>query len=186
MRSAHARRGRTTCLALACALVACAVACKKPDPPIMTVDAVKAVDWAVTGVALDITFKLRNPNPKALRIERFDYDLFLNGQLVGHGYQSAGVDLAGFAEQKVSSRLDVSFLKAPFAIKEIFKQKSALAKAKGNFYVKLGWTTRAVPFDRDMDLTLRQGPDSEPSATPPPATARSPSPQTARPGRPRP
>jgi len=184
MRSAHARRGSGFRLVLACALLASAVACRKPDPPLMTVDAVKAVDWAVTGVALDITFKLRNPNPKALRIERFDYDLFLNGQLVGHGYQSTGVDLPGFAEQKVTSRLDVSFLTAPFAIKEIFKQKNALAKAKGNFYVKLGWTTRAVPFDRDMDFTLKQTPESEPAAAPPPSAPATR--QPARPGRSRP
>jgi len=153
------RRGRATWVSVVCASLLASAACKRPAPPIMTIDAVKAVDWSVTGVALDITFKLRNQNPKQLRVERFDYDLFLNGQLVGHGYQPEGFDIAGFSEQKVNSRLDVSFLKAPFAIKQIFKQKSALAKAKGNFYVKLGWATTAVPFDKDMDFTLRQAPD---------------------------
>jgi len=169
MTTVETRRRRAGWLMVACVCVLAATACRRPDPPVMTIDAVKAVDWSVTGVALDITFKLRNPNPKQLKVERFDYDLFLNGQLVGHGYQSDGFELAGFAEQKVKSRLDVSFLKAPFAIKEIFKQKNALAKAKGNFYVKLGWTTTAVPFDRDMDFTLRQAPgegESAPAAPP--------------------
>jgi len=164
MLSSH-RGGRPILLAIACAALAATAACKRPAPPVMTIDAVKAVDWSMTGVALDVTFKLRNPNPKPLRIERFDYDLFLNGQLVGHGYQPEGLDLAGFAEQKVGSRLDVSFLTAPFAIKRIFSEKSALAKAKGNFYVRLGWRTTAVPFDRDMDFTLRQAPgEGEPAS----------------------
>ncbi|HEY7924833.1 MAG TPA: hypothetical protein VII62_16710, partial [Vicinamibacteria bacterium] len=61
--------------------------CATLKPPTLAVDGLRVGDLGVTGVALDVGFRLRNPNPEPLKIERFEYELLVNGSSLGHGYE---------------------------------------------------------------------------------------------------
>ena len=48
--------------------------CASMKPPTLAVDGLKVGDMGLSGVALDVGFRIRNPNPEPLRIERFEYE----------------------------------------------------------------------------------------------------------------
>ena len=107
--------------------------CATLKPPTLAVDGLRVGDMGVTGVALDVGFRLRNPNPEPLKVERFEYELFVNGSSLGHGYAPKGVDLAGYGEAKVTSRFDVHALKLPGAVLTVLLPDKVRARAKGRY-----------------------------------------------------
>lgn len=138
-------------LALSALLTA---ACASVKAPILAVDSLKVGDMGITGVALDVGFRIRNPNPEPLSVERFEYELFVNGNRLGRGFESKGVELAGFGEATVRSRFDVNFLGVPGAVKEVLKQDRVKARAKGRFYASGAFGRRELSFDSDAEVGL--------------------------------
>ena len=70
----------------------------------------------ITGAALEISFRVRNPNPEALAVERFEYELKLNGRSLGRGYEPQGFEIEGFGQEEITTRFDVNFLNVPGAV----------------------------------------------------------------------
>ena len=128
--------------------------CATVKPPILAVDGLKVGDMGLTGVALDVGFRVRNPNPEPIRIERFEYELFVNGNRLGRGFESKGVDLAGYGEAKVQSRFDVSLLSLPGAVKGVLHEDRVHARAKGRFYATGSFGHKELPFDSDAEVQL--------------------------------
>ena len=92
---------------LALSLLAGALgACASLKTPAVRVASLHLDGVSVTGARLDVAVDVRNVNPQDLRIERFEYELKLNGQTLGRGYQADPLMLGGFKEDKVVSRLD--------------------------------------------------------------------------------
>jgi LEA14-like dessication related protein len=114
-------------------------------------------DMGITGAALDITFRVRNPNPEKITVEKFEYELSLNGEKLGRGYEATGFELEGFAEEKVTSRFDVNFLNLPMAVKNVLEDKDGEARVKGYFYVTEEGSTqlRKLGFKAKADLAFR-------------------------------
>lgn len=131
-------------------------ACATLKPPTLAVDALKVGDMGITGVAMDVTFRVQNPNPEPLRVERFEYELSLNGQRLGRGFQAEGFELPAFGEQKVSSRFNVNLLSLPGAVKQVLQRDEARAKVKGDFYVSHGDGTKKLGFDADAEVKLKR------------------------------
>ena len=126
--------------------------------PVLTVDGVKMGDMGVTGASLDVRFRVRNPNPEPLNIERMEYELFINGDRVGRGYDSKGVPLDGFGEGRVESRVDVNFLGLPGAIQDVLRQDKVKARVKGHFYTSGHYGNKRLGFDADAEVNLRDRP----------------------------
>ena len=146
--------GRAAWLGLT--LVAClAPACATVKAPILAVDGLKVGDMGITGVALDVGFRVRNPNPEPLSIDRLEYELFVNGNRLGRGFESSGLELAGFGEGKVQSRLDVNLLSLPGVVKDLLRQDRVKAHVKGDFYTSGHYGNRRLAFDADADVDLR-------------------------------
>jgi LEA14-like dessication related protein len=145
-RSALLGLALTACLAPACATV---------KAPILAVDGLKVGDMGVTGVALDVRFRVRNPNPEALTIERLEYELFVNGNRLGRGFEPKGLSLDGFGEGKVQSRFDVNFLSLPGVVKDLLRQNRVKARVKGRFYTSGHYGNRRLGFDADADVDLQ-------------------------------
>ncbi len=139
--------------ALALATPACGV-----KAPILTVDGLKVGDMGVTGVALDVRFRVRNPNPEPLNIDRMEYELFVNGNRLGRGFDSKGVPLEGFGEGAVLSRVDVNFLALPGAVKDVLRQDRVKARVKGHFYTSGHYGNKRLGFDADAEVNLRDRP----------------------------
>ncbi len=109
----------------------------------------------ITGVALDVLFRVRNPNPEPLNIDRFEYQLYINGNRVGRGYEASGLQLAGFGEGKVQSRFDLNFLRLPGAIQDVLRQDRVKARVKGHFYTSGYYGLKRLGFSTDADVELR-------------------------------
>ena len=145
------RLGATAVLVLSVLLVA---SCATLKPPTLAVDGVRVGDMGVTGVALDVGFRLRNPNPEPLKVERFEYELFVNGSSLGHGYEPKGVELAGYGEAKVTSRFDVNALKLPGAVLKVLRQDKVRARAKGRYFTSGSFGHKELGFDSDVEVDL--------------------------------
>jgi LEA14-like dessication related protein len=142
-------------LVLAATLVA---SCASLKAPTLQVDALKVGDMGITGAALDITFRVRNPNPEPIVVERFEYELELNGHDLGRGYAPTGFELEGFAEDKVTSRFDIDILSLPGAVKRVLDRKQGKARVKGHFYAREEGSDklRKLGFKADADLTFQR------------------------------
>lgn len=119
--------------------------------PILAVDGLKVGDMGITGVAVDVRFRVRNPNPDPLNIERLEYELFLNGNRLGRGFESSGLQLAGFGEGKITSRFDVNFLSLPGTVKDLLRDDWVQARVKGHFYTS---GNRRLGFSSDAKVNL--------------------------------
>ena len=146
--------GRAAWLGLT--LVAClASACATVKAPILAVDGLKLGDMGITGVAIDVRFRVRNPNPEPLNIDRLEYELFVNGNRLGRGFESKGLQLPGFGEGKVASRFDVNFLSLPGVVKDLLREDKVKARVKGNFYTSGAYGNKRLGFDADADVDLQ-------------------------------
>ena len=67
------RSGLWGAAALALMMLVTSTSCMKA--PILAVDGLRVGDMGITGVALDVLFRVRNPNPEPLNIDRFEYQL---------------------------------------------------------------------------------------------------------------
>lgn len=129
-------------------------ACATVKAPILAVDGLKVGDMGLSGVAVDVGFRVRNPNPEPIRIERFEYELFVNGNRLGRGFESKGLDLQGYGETKVRTRFDVNLLSLPGAVKDVLGQDRVKARAKGKFYATGSFGKKELGFDSDAEVDL--------------------------------
>ncbi|HET7293363.1 MAG TPA: LEA type 2 family protein [Vicinamibacteria bacterium] len=132
-------------------------ACATVKTPTLSVEALKVGKVGITGVTMDVGFKVRNPNPEPLVIERFEYELFLNGNRLGRGYQPDALSIDGFREERVSSRFDLNFLGVPGAVKDLLDDDRVKARAKGTFFVReTGGGLKKLKFDEDAEVDIRK------------------------------
>ena len=141
-----------TALALFALCGACASA--PVQPPTLQVAGLKVGDMGLTGVSLDVKFRVRNPNQNAIKIDRFDYELVVNGQRLGKGFQPYGVKVEGFQDQEVVSRFDLNLLSLPGVVKSVLGEKQADAHVEGQFYIK-GQPPLPFASDARIDLSRR-------------------------------
>lgn len=147
---------KTSTLALAIGAALGLVACASVKPPLLRVQGLGVGRVGITGANLHVTFGVRNPNPDDLLIERFDYELILNGHRLGRGYVSDPVSVRGFAEERVSSDFSLNFLNVPGAVKDILERDRARAHARGHYYLREGDGLKKVGFDSDAEVDLRR------------------------------
>jgi len=130
-------------------------ACASLQPPTAEVQRVTSPRLGPTGGELEVVFALRNPNDHDLLVERFDYDLVLDGRRVGHGYLADPVRLRGHGEVRVRSRAELGYFSSPEAIRRVLDRARVEARAKGHFYVRDHGHTRKLPFDSRARVDLR-------------------------------
>jgi LEA14-like dessication related protein len=132
-------------------------ACATVKAPTLQVSGLKVGKPGLTGLTMDVGFKVRNPNPDALLIERFEYELFLNGNRLGRGFQPDAINLGGFREESVRSRFDLNYLSLPGTVKDLLKDNRAKARAKGTFFVReSNGGLKKLKFDADAEVDIRK------------------------------
>jgi LEA14-like dessication related protein len=131
-------------------------ACASIKPPSVRVAGIHLNGVSVTGARVDVGLDIRNVNPGDLQIERFEYEVKLNGQTLGRGYGSDPLRLGGFKEDRVISRLDVNFLKIPGVVRRSLEKDRVKAEVKGAFYVREGSGLRKVKFGSHGDVDLNR------------------------------
>ncbi len=131
-------------------------ACASVKPPAVRVAGIHLDGVSLTGARVDVGLEIRNVNPENLQIERFDYEVKLNGQVLGRGYSSDPLMLAGFKEDKVVSRVDVNLLKVPGAVKNVLDKDRVDAEIKGTFYVREGSGVRKIKFGSHGNVDLNR------------------------------
>lgn len=131
--------------------------CATVKPPTLQVEGLKIGKFGITGLAMDVHFRVRNPNPEPLFIERFEYELFMNGNRLGRGYEPNPVQIGGFRDERVSSRFDLNLLSLPGAVKDLLNDDRARARAKGTFYVRQrSGDLKKLRFDADAQVDINR------------------------------
>jgi LEA14-like dessication related protein len=130
------------------------VACASVKPPRLQVQNLGIEKAGLTGVALRVGFALQNPNDRDLAIERFEYELFLNGHSLGHGYSADPMTLRAFGDERVTSRFNVDLFKLPGTVKALLDQDRVKARVEGKFHVREGSGTKKVGFDSEASVDL--------------------------------
>jgi LEA14-like dessication related protein len=100
----------------------------------------------VTGAGVDVNFRVQNPNPETIVIERMEYQLKVNGRGLGRGYYSDPIKLDGFKDEKLKSRFSLNFLSLPGVVKEVLDDDRANVQVDGTFYVRDGDSLRKLKF----------------------------------------
>jgi LEA14-like dessication related protein len=139
------------------ALLAAALlpACATTKPPSLRVQGLDFGKVGFTGVSVDVAFMVRNVNPEPLDIERFEYELDVNGEHLGRGYYADPIRIDGFKEERVVSRFDINFLRVPGTVKAVIDSDTARARARGKFYVRKGDSLQTLKFDNDAEVRIR-------------------------------
>lgn len=119
------------------------------------VESLKVGKVGVSGAGLDLAFRVQNPNPSPLLIERFEYELRLNGRSLGRGYHSDAVQLEAFKADRVDSVFNLNFLRLPGAVKEVLDADRAKVEVKGSFYVREGGDLRKLGFKNDASIDVK-------------------------------
>jgi LEA14-like dessication related protein len=136
-------------------LLSALAACATTKTPTLMVESLKVGKVAVTGAGLDLGFRVQNPNAESLLIERFEYELRLNGHSLGRGYHSEAVQLEGFKADRVDTRFNLNFLRVPGAVKEVLDADRAKVEVKGSFYVRKGEGLKKLGFENGTSLDLK-------------------------------
>ena len=131
-------------------------ACASVKPPAVRLAGIHLDGVSLTGARLDVGLQIRNVNPEALQIERFDYEVKLNGKVLGHGFNSDPLMLAGFKEDKVVSRLDINLLRVPGVVQRVLDKDRVDAEVKGTFYVRDGSGLRKLKFGSRGNVDLNR------------------------------
>jgi LEA14-like dessication related protein len=131
-------------------------ACATVKPPAVTVSGIHLNGVSLTGARVDVGLLVRNVNPEDLNIERFEYEIKLNGQSLGRGFSGDPLMLGGFKEDRVVSRVDVNLLKVPGVVKNALDKDRVAAEIKGTFYVRDGDSLRKVKFGTHGDVDLKK------------------------------
>jgi LEA14-like dessication related protein len=139
-----------------CAAIAVAPSCATTKPPTLRVQALDFGKIGITGVSVDVAFMVRNVNPEPLLIERFEYELDVNGARLGRGYYAEPVSIDGFKEERVVSRFDINFLNLPGSVKAVLNSDRARAHARGTFFVRKGAGLESLKFDSDAEVQIRR------------------------------
>lgn len=109
--------------------------CASVKTPVLQVEGLRFAKLGVTGAGADVNFRVQNPNPEPMVIERFEYEIKVNGRRLGRGYHTEPIRLDGFKNEQLRSRFNLNFLSVPGAVKEVINDDRANVEIKGDFYV---------------------------------------------------
>jgi LEA14-like dessication related protein len=125
-----------------------------PQRPTLTATGLKLHKPGVSGLPVDVTFRLQNPNPDPMTVERFDYEIVVNTQTVGRGFVAEPALLEPFKETDVRSRFNINYFSIPGAVKQILGQDRMDAMIRGTFYVKGRLRTQQLPFEAASTIPI--------------------------------
>ncbi len=93
----------TARVAIVFSAVLLGTACASIKPPAVRVSGIHLDGVSLTGARVNVGLEIRNVNPENLQIERFDYEVKLNGRVLGRGYQSDPLMLNSAQANKAES-----------------------------------------------------------------------------------
>ena len=131
-------------------------ACATLKAPTLQVESLRVDKIRVTGAGLDVGFRVQNPNPEPLLIERFEYELKLNGRGLGRGYYSEPINLDGFKNERLNTSFGLNFLSLPAVIQRLLDADRAKVEVKGTFYVRQGEGLKKLGFKNGADVDLHR------------------------------
>ena len=131
-------------------------ACASLKPPSMHIVDLEVGKPHVTGIPMQIDFRVQNPNPEDMYVDKVEYELILNGVRLGRGYVPDGFELRGFEQERVSSQFQLSLLKLPAGVREVLDHDRVKARAKGKFYVRAEGGRKEIKFDSEAEVKLKK------------------------------
>jgi LEA14-like dessication related protein len=100
---------RAVVAAVAVVLSACAIVPPRPDPPLVTLEAVRVIRVAESKADISLRLRLGNPNDFEVKIESITFDVTLDGRTAANG-RSARIDTLparGEASVDIAGRVEI-------------------------------------------------------------------------------
>jgi len=148
-------RPRVSSLVLAALLGLALAGCASVQPPQLRVDKIGVEKAGISGLGLEVFFTVRNPNDEALVIERFDYELSLNGQRLGRGDYGGELRIAPYGSERVVSEFQLSWFNLPGGVKRVLDEEEARAHVDGRFLLRRWGSAKWLDFSSDARVSLR-------------------------------
>lgn len=102
------------------------------------------------GADLDIVLKVTNPNTVTAKLDRLDYQLFVEGQPVGEGATTSDFSVPGGASQLLTVPISVTYAGLPSVALDAVRNRAADVKLQGTSHL-------ATPLGRiDYPVTIER------------------------------
>jgi LEA14-like dessication related protein len=126
------------------------------EPPSLLLDKVQLEKARLSGMGIDVAFRVRNPNPDPILLEGFHYELALNGVRMGDGYYPEVTAIGPLREERILSRFELNWLSLPVSVRRVLEEESVRARVRGTLYVRQGARrAKALRFDAWAGVSLR-------------------------------
>jgi LEA14-like dessication related protein len=125
-------------------------------PPSLQLDRVHLEKARLSGMGIDVAFRVRNPNPDPILLEGFHYELALNGVRMGDGYYPEVTAIGPLREERILSHFELNWLSLPISVRRVLDEESVRARVRGTLYVRQGpRRPKALRFDVWAGVSLR-------------------------------
>ena len=104
-------------------------------------------DIGFEGTKLDIMLKMYNPNDITATLDKVDYDLWFNNNLLGSGTTNEKLDIPPFESKNAKTNFDLSFSGASTSIISAITEDKTVWRLSGIAYYDTIFGTLEIPFD---------------------------------------
>lgn len=99
------------------------------------------------GADLNIVLSVTNPNPLTARLDRLDYDVFLEGAKVGAGSMAQDFAVSAGAKKELSIPVHIPYLGLPDAALKALQARRAALRLAGTSHLSTPFGAIAYPVE---------------------------------------
>lgn len=145
-------------LAGGCAFLQPLLGKRKPE---LSFREVRLTSWSLDKVDLELVYELHNPYDVALRLDRVDYQLEVEGRRLVSGMPQKGLKVRGRGKQLLRFPATVHFLDVVPAVKALFSKDSLRYRASGSLGVGTPLGIVALPLSHSGQIEVPKLPKIE-------------------------
>ncbi|MFP3868147.1 MAG: LEA type 2 family protein [Desulfobacteraceae bacterium] len=127
------------------------------EPPRVTLKSLSINPPSSEDWPLACTLRLENPNPQPLKIQGFDYELWLEGQRVVQGESLEALKLPAHGQGEVIVPLLLKLPAIPKVLRSLWRERKVNYQVAGSFRLGPGLGGFKVPFRFQGQLTEEEG-----------------------------
>lgn len=127
--------------------------------PKVGVDKVEVTDVAFSGVTLNVTVFVDNPNGAGIKLNHFDYDVAIEGERLANGVKEDPIDIDGNKRNVFTMPVTVAFSGLSSGVKGVLTKDILKYSFKGNVVLDTPIGDLDFDIEEEGDIEVPQPPD---------------------------